>query len=394
MKILCSAVIYLIAVFTAVAQKPVESANKDASGNYEDFLIFQLSVSKGDEKRIFNSSGYKVYLKDFSWELNGIPLSVKSCHTRGSTTLYYPRKSFLLNFKKKEMIGGLYISRCALNNLAMDKNYWRNRFSFIIMNDLGIFPLHNQFAELRINDESRGIYLMVEMPDSYSIRKDSPILMRRKENGALKIEYMDSVYDELSKKMRRSVKLMQKYHAEELYRKLNDYIHLNRYFKWLAINYVLMNGDYADEVFFYFDKTSGQFNIIPWDYDDIFSTDPHEGWTERDMKMKNKLIFSCEDKFDYKLDKDEYLYSMYLEEFEKVLDLLTDDYLKAVFKQVYNELYSFYNNKDIIAQSRYDEYGITDLDNLSNDLIQHSAFLSERIRMISRDLELEKQKFK
>lgn len=139
---------------------------------------------------------------------------------------------------------------------------------------------------------------------------------------------------------------------------------------------------------------SGQFKIIPWDYDDIFSTDPHEGWTERDLKMKNKLIFSCEDKFNYKLDKDEYLYSKYLEEFGKVLDQLTDDYLSNVFKQVYNELYPFYSNTDIIAQSQYDEYGITDVDNLSNDLIQHNAFLSERIRILCQDLELEKQKFK
>lgn len=38
----------------------------------------------------------------------------------------------------------------------------------------------------------------------------------------------------------------------------------------LAFNYLIRNGDYTDELFLYLTGKGNQFQIIPWDYDDIF----------------------------------------------------------------------------------------------------------------------------
>ena len=65
----------------------------------------------------------------------------------------------------------------------MDKNYWRNRFCFILLNEIGLFPLENSFVEVQLNDKSQGIYLLIQKTDDYTDQIDSPLLLRREQKG-------------------------------------------------------------------------------------------------------------------------------------------------------------------------------------------------------------------
>ena len=62
---------------------------------------------------------------------------------------------------------------------------------------------------------------------------------------------------------------------------MSQWIDLDIYMKWLAFNFFIRNGDYTDEVYFYMDPATGKYRIIPWDYDDIFASGPHEGSEEK-----------------------------------------------------------------------------------------------------------------
>jgi len=139
--------------------------------------------------------------------------------------------------------------------------------------------------------------------------------------------------------------------------------------KWLAFNFLVRNGDYSDEVFFYIDPEINKYRIIPWDYDDIFATVPHEGYSERKKMIGDKMLFSSEDKLDTKIANDPYLYNLYLGSLQKVIGELSPAVLKDVFENAYSELYPYYSSDEIIANSQFDLYKDATDENLKSYLI-------------------------
>jgi spore coat protein H len=129
-----------------------------------------------------------------------------------------------------------------------------------------------------------------------------------------------------------------KHKGQALEEHLRSALHLDQYFNWLAFNYFIMNGDYADEIFFYIHPDSEKFDIIPWDYDDIFRREPHEGAKARQAKLTDKLIFSIEEELDRSIASDEWLYSQYRMAFKKLLTTRDMEVIGRTFEQVVQEL--------------------------------------------------------
>lgn len=340
---------------------------------------FDLSVSKAVANNLWYNSGKKYNLKQCKWTINGEDVEVKKTRTRGKSSLRYPRKGLNLSFDDQFQIEDVRPSKIALNNLAQDQNYWRNRFSYLLLSEIGIFPMFNQFAEMSINGRSQGIFLVVEKTDSYTKRIGVKLLVRRDENGAIRTEYnlLDSDKS-LVKQFNRVEGLFSKYEGPSLYQEIEKVIDLDRYFRWLAVNHILRNGDYTDEAFFYYDQETSNFKLLAWDYDDIFSQGPHEGKERRNLAMRNRLLFSGEVVFDLKIDRNQFLYTKYLDEFEKTLDYFDEGLIKSLFDRVYSELKPFYQNPEIISMSQYDKFGLTDMETLQKDLSQHYHSLLNR----------------
>ena len=80
--------------------------------------------------------------------------------------------------------------------------------------------------------------------------------------------------------------------GDALVTKLQQLINLDNYFHFIAFNYLIMNGDYEDEVFLYIEPKNQRFEVIPWDYDDILKPSPHEGREERNRRYPDKKLFS------------------------------------------------------------------------------------------------------
>ena len=104
-----------------------------------------------------------------------------------------------------------------------------------------------------------------------------------------------------------------------MYDSLNAVVHLDHYFQWLAFNYLIKNGDYTDELFLYLSTEDKRFDIIPWDYDDIFKSQPHDGFEKRNKVLDHKLLFSAEAYIDIVIDKDPFLYLEFLKSFFQLL---------------------------------------------------------------------------
>ena len=170
------------------------------------------------------------------------------------------------------------------------------------------------------------------------------------------------------KSLRSIPKLTKALEGQQLYDSLNVVLHMDQYFKWLAFNYLIKNGDYTDELFLFLTPGENRFDIIPWDYDDIFQRQPHESYERRNKLLDHKLLFSGEAYLDIVIDSDSFLYLKFLQSFQEVLELLTPELIKTTFERVYTELYPYYMDQEIISQSESDHYGQTVLNILKQDL--------------------------
>ena len=346
----------------------------------EDKNIFSFKVTSYCESRLKEISGEKFEIPSCEIAYNGVALKAKSCKTRGKTTLYFKRKSFSISLKDSVVLGESEIKKLALNNLAMDHNYYRNRLSFLCLERIGIFHLQNKFAELRINGNSAGLYLAIQKPEDYIRSQESTLLVRREYEGRYTIE--DSQGDNVKnpmKRLRKIPQLTKKFEGQQLYDSLDAVVHLDHYFKWLAFNYMIKNGDYTDELFLYLTADEHLFDIIPWDYDDIFKSQPHDGFEARNKVLGRKLLFSGEAYVDIVIGNDKVLYLQFLRTFKQVLEILNPDVLKDTFEKVYLELYPYFADQEVIAQSGYDYFGLTNLSTLRTDLQnQFQAILLQR----------------
>jgi spore coat protein H len=237
------------------------------------------------------------------------------------------------------------------------------------MEKLGIFHLQSDYAELRINGNTAGLYLGIQKPEDYIRSLESTLLIRREYEGRYTIEYSGGEDTrEQVKRLKSIPKLTKKLEGQQLYESLNAIVQLDHYFKWLAFNYLIRNGDYTDELFLYLAGEDSRFDIIPWDYDDIFQRQPHNGFEKRNKVLNHKLLFSGEAYLDIIIDKDSFLYAQFLHSFQEVLDILTPEVLKQTFEKVFLELYPYFMDQELIAQSESDHYGLTSLSILKDDL--------------------------
>ena len=74
-----------------------------------------------------------------------------------------------------------------------------------------------------------------------------------------------------------------------------------------------------------------------------------------------------------------------------VLETLTPEVIHNIFQQVYLELLPYFHRPLIVEQSKYDQYGETDLTKLQSDLNSHYDFLLRRREAIHNTVMLQRQ---
>jgi spore coat protein H len=367
-------------VCPAANSQPVQTNNDtlkliDRGRKIENSISF--FTSRSDYRAIEATTGRKFNTKPLALIINGDSVQAKSISTRGQTTLFYRRKSFSFDLKSKVQFHHgdktESLKRFFALSMSMDRNYCNNRLAFELMENSGLFSLFYSFCELRINGNNEGIYMIVERPEDWALKKkNSPLIIRRGYEHKIDkiatgrvIEKKEA--ENYCSNFRQIYRFLDKYDGEALYNNLSGLLDLDFYMKWLAFNYLVRNGDYTDEVYFYFDPGINKFSIIPWDYDDLFFSAPHEGNTDK-KRFEDQLIFSSEDILDAKIAYDTYLHNIYLVQFKEVLNKLNPDVLKRVFENTYAELYPYYSTNEIIKMSEYDAFKNASFERLQNDM--------------------------
>jgi hypothetical protein len=335
-----------------------------SQGEASSFPEIRIYISKRQYSDLIQGKGAKMTLKAPVMLINHDTAAVKEIHSRGNNSLSFERKSLSVDLDDGVPVRSgaekIKVRKFDLLNLVMDKNLWHNRWAFLAMAEIGIFPLFQTYCTVWINDQPQGIYLLVEKPHHYSETKaGSPYMLRRGVDHAVDNEYIDTSSKEEAKKYKKQFLTLYNdiyhYKGEALYQQLSNTLLIDHYFDWLAFNYLVMNGDYSDELYLYIVQGTSRFDIIPWDYDDTFKAAPHEGMQARNAVagFQEKLVFSSEDPLDRAIATDAYVYEKYLAVFKQLLEKLTPETMARLYDQVRNELQVLGGASEISKASLY-----------------------------------------
>lgn len=355
--------------------------------------VINIIMTQEQEQLVYDSRNQKIEFDNPKpvFEFRNQEYELDKLRTRGESTLRHRRKSFSVHLDEPIQIenrdySGIYhsIKSFKLISMVHDYTYIENRIAMGLLQKVNLWNLFYKYVEVRINENTQGAYLLVEDPEDYVIDNlRSEFILRRGYQGQIyKYEYEPLIYsiaqEDYEKTFYKIYSLITEYDSICLYDSLAYIMNINDYFRKMAVDYLLKNGDLTDEIYFYsrIKNSKIYYNIIPWDYDDIFADNPHE--VGRDWGMGNlfgvrsyqsvedikndvgdRLIFSIEDDLDYKIAKDNYLYSYYLDYLKEVIENLDDNYIENIFLSLKEELKPFYENTKIIEQSKYDRDSTT-----------------------------------
>ena len=348
--------------------------------------VFELFVSPEMQDTLYNSRGisYSIDDPEIQLFLHDQPLDLVEMKVRGKTSLNFQRKSYAVKLNEPILLEDrdqqtmFLLSRFKLIALATDYTYIENRLAFGLLEKTSLMPLFYKFVEFRINGATQGVYLLVEDPEQFYKENSSEFILRRGYHHVIAdADYEPSTHyipeEDYVARFQEIYSILTELEGAELYEALSQRINLQQYFRKMGIDYLLMNGDYTDEVFLYsmVQEDTIRYQLIPWDYDDIFTTPPHEvgrSWgtgklfgtryydTHQDVldEIGDKLIFSIEDDLDYVIARDSFMYARYEEEISNLFAGLEAQIFEDLFSQLKGELTPFYNDKEVVAQSQYD----------------------------------------
>ncbi len=378
---------------------------------------FNLKVTPDMQRFIYDSrdTSYTVEEPDLSLTYNDHYVDLKEIKVRGNSALRFKRKSYAVFLSSPIMVTDRYgagakeLSRFKLLALAMDYTYMEQRISFGLLQEAGVMPLFFKFVEFRINDETQGIYLLIEDPEQFYKENGSEFILRRGYNHTIvDSDYEPSLYfkplEAYTVRYQDIYNSLKIYSGKDLYTELSARMDLDGYFRKLGIDFLLRNGDYTDELYLYAMVTQDtvRYLPIPWDYDDIFSENPHEvgrSWGMGTLfgtryygslediisDVGHSLIFSIEDDMDYTIARDSFMYSKYIEVLSELFTSEYPDIISRVFSETSTELTTFYNSFSVIEQSAYDAQETTRSLWLEN-MTEKKNLLDERLHAIQQQI--------
>jgi spore coat protein H len=360
-------------------------------GNTHDSVTIQfpeikIYISKAKFANLKQEHSKKTIISKPIMLVDGDSAHVKEIHDRGNNSMKFERKSLSVELDKHITLkldsGKIKLKKFNLISMSMDKNFWHNRWANLLLDSENLFPLFNTYCKLWINDVPQGIYLLIEKPVHYRSEIKSPYMLRRGLNHQISDEYFEKENVTEAKEYRKKYSSIYTYlkgkEHDSLYHELSKLIDLTIYMRWMAFNYLVMNGDYSDEVYLYIDPETRLFEVLPWDFDDILKPAPHEGWAARNKSLQDKKVYSLEETLDRSIAANPDLYARYETELKNFVIRNDSGKISQISKQVTEELNALSQDKDIAASSLFLDTQPFDFEAAKNDITLAMDLLLKR----------------
>jgi hypothetical protein len=348
--------------------------------------VFNFIVTDPQREYINASRGEQFEITDPLPELQfaGETYTIDRFEIRGDGSLNFTRKGFGVNLGNKLVLfnpaenSERKYEEFKLLAMVFDFTYIENSTAVGLLKEVDLWPVYNFFTEVRLNNQTQGLYHFIEDPFEYFIeQKNAPFVVRRGYDHVIKActagPGNEQNLDKYIARFKRIYSVLPLYSGHQMLDTLSYYLDMEQYFTKLSIDMLIKNGDYTDEVIFYTKIKNGKevLGVFPWDYDDVFSDQPHEignpwatgtvfGHREYNSiddviaDVGSKLLYSIEEDLDYLIAKDSFLYQEYLKTLESVIEKIGPAAIDRVFDYTNEHIGAFYDNDSIIEQSKYD----------------------------------------
>ncbi len=309
-------IVFLLAWLVSCSKDVVPTDGSDAdtlpwpAGPAERGVV-SLSMSVGDSALTFFAAATKdQYYRDSVFPARLVAYAENDSFTykdvrvnlHGESSLLAPYKSFEVKLPSRvaPFGDGVALRKFLLIAMAEDTGYYRNFLSFVLTSGIdSLFKGEFRYTRFYLNGRDQGLYLLVERAqDAIERHYPDAVTFRRGYNndwepkGQIKDD--PALVDQMIAELWSFYSLQQSLPPEEFYDSLKQHVDMDSYYRWLAFNRLILNGDYTDEVYFY-KKTPGDklWKVYPWDFENSFGP-PHGG-----NALEGSWVYCVEQWLDY-----------------------------------------------------------------------------------------------
>lgn len=310
--------------FTEDQRKTFEHLRKRKSKN-----DFELSVLLGD---------------------NHTPVPA-TAHLRGESSLKCHRKSYTLDFNDghhRHLMPRAAVSGYYLLSLCMDAHFVHQHTILRIWNELGLFPFEFRFIELQIEDEPRGVYLLVERSSEKLWLQHGRVRSISRRGIApprtlIGVKFSSTSIVDVQNDYASALSELRQLHGSERSESMAEWMDLEQYLTLLAVASLFQNGDYWDELWITAterllrDGSVGQrLSFARWDPEDVFRACHFEG--EHEYKDPWRLSYCAESEIAKLILGDPFTYRLYVDSLERVTGKVTPELFQAAIEDTRAEL--------------------------------------------------------
>ncbi len=296
--------------------------------------------------------------------MGDLPITIE---TRGQTSIKMPRKNYSIKGHK-----GSGLEKTILSAGSMDPLNIKNRISYEILQLAQVPSLETHLSEVIINQEHQGLYMITQAPEDFILaneKENFDVVLRRRYDDQIELkkakkETSPEQIETYIKELRSLHINAKKKKGAELMTYLESRLDLKAYFRMLSANYILQNGDSADEVFFAGKRLADgslYFVAVPWDLDDTFSEAMHMSNIPLNFNSgseeisRRQMIYGFESRLDRAISENPQLLLAYLTSTKNLLETISAEKIEAIFEKVERKLLPYLDNPQILAAGLLDK---------------------------------------
>lgn len=277
--------------------------------------------------------------------LNGWPAPAPvMLNYRGRSSLPCARKSFSVNMDggdARDFVPASGSDEFYLVSMCLDIHYVNQINANDLLRPWNSWRIEQEPVEVRVDGESRGMYLFVEQIQdqmSRDVSRARAVIRRRTDIDGAAPDIKWSFDDDDDAAFARYSAFLASFEGlsgAALEAELRTRLDLDTYLRWIAMMSLLENGDYVDEA--YFIETEGvradhsrvpYYMVHGWDADDLFSACHHGGRFA--IVDPRELLYCSEALIDHLMFADEDLYRLYAATLREVAETLTPEIFNSV----------------------------------------------------------------
>ena len=316
-----------------------------------------------EQRKVFEDFRSTKNQADFelSIRLGDAEPTAATAHLRGQTSLDCKRKSFTVNLESgaaRHILPNSATDEFYLISMCKDDRYFQQYTANILARDVGLFPLYFGLVELLIEEETQGVYLLLEKTKEALLEDNSRVrtIVRRRFDPDPKLpevkypsgEAHDSPVMDSYWALQEPGELV----GEALVDQMSQRMDLDRFLTFLAFHTLMGNGDYVDEAFFISteavrgDELVDWYQLIAWDMDDLFSACHHGG--KHAMADPFDILFCAEGNIEKAIMGDAAVYARFIDTLEKMMqEQVTHQALEDALQQTEAALLPWFEDPDI-----------------------------------------------